>query len=115
MLFGSGFVLIALLAVSVWAIVEAFTAEPERVRVLPKAVWIIVILLLLPIGAVFWFLFGRPRKALSNSRVQRPGTWGPARSAPQRRAAPIAPDDDPEFLLRLREQMRNKPDDDPRA
>lgn len=113
---GGGFLVLALIALTVWAVVESFMADPDSVRLLPKTVWVILILLFLPFGAAAWFILGRPRKgALTGAKPSRTSSWGPQPSAAPRRGAPIAPDDDPEFLLRLRDQIRNKPDDDPRA
>jgi hypothetical protein len=112
MLFGSGFFVILVIALTVWAVVESFTADPATVRALPKTVWVIIILIFLPLGAAAWFVFGRPRKAAMSRLRQRGAEWANPGSAGPRRAASMAPDDDPEFLLRLRDQMRNKPDDD---
>jgi len=108
------FIVLFALALTVWAVVEAFAADPERVRGLPKSIWVIIVLLFLVFGAIAWFIFGRPRgnKALSRSKTSRSNGWGASAGAAPRRPAPMAPDDDPEFLLRLREQMRKKPDDE---
>jgi cytochrome c-type biogenesis protein CcmH/NrfG len=114
MLFGSGFILLVAIGVFVWAAVDAFTADPEKVRGLPKTVWVIIILFGLWFGAIAWFIFGRPRRT-AMARVRRDQSWGGANPTAPRRSSPIAPDDDPEFLLRLREQLRKKPDDDPHA
>jgi hypothetical protein len=109
-------VLIIAIGVFVWAAVDAFTADPDKVKGLPKAVWLVLILFtsIFLIGAIAWFLFGRPRNP-AMSRVARGTGRGNANGPTARRTAPVAPDDDPEFLMRLRDQLRNKPDDDPRA
>jgi hypothetical protein len=112
MWFGSGLVLIVLLGVFAWAIVEAFAADPDRVRGLPKTIWVVIILLFFSFGAVAWFIFGRPRRSAMSRPAPRTSNWGGTPPVTARRAAPMAPDDDPEFLFRLREQLRNKPDDD---
>lgn len=109
---GSGFLVIVIIALTVWAAVESFMADPDRVRGLPKTVWVIIVLLFLPFGAAAWFIFGRPRRSLTRTRANRATNWGTGAPSANRRSAPTAPDDDPEFLSRLREQMRNKPDDD---
>jgi hypothetical protein len=101
-----------LVAVLVWlyAIFDALTAPPERVRRLPKAIWLIIVLLLLDIGAIAWFIWGRPRAESNAPRLQspfgRPGPAGP------RGGRSLAPDDDPEFLKRLRDDIRRNPTDD---
>ena len=56
--------------------------------------WLLAILLLPVLGALAWLFLGRPR-------VER---------APQRpRRAPVAPDDDPDFLRSLRHDPPPKP------
>jgi hypothetical protein len=75
------------LALDVFAIVDIALIEERRVRALNKALWIVIVLLLPIIGAVLWFLLGRER------RSDRGG---------ERRV--VAPDDDPAFLSKLRQQ-----------
>ncbi|MFT3834536.1 MAG: PLDc N-terminal domain-containing protein [Micropruina sp.] len=74
-------VLLALLVV--YCLVEVAQADPDRVRVLPRWLWVALIILLPGVGAVAWLIAGRPRR-------QQP---------PPRR--PRAPDDDPDFLRGL--------------
>jgi hypothetical protein len=64
--------------------------------------------LLAAIGAIcvvvlLWRAFVANPTEVSERRVSRPTT---------RRPAPIAPDDDPEFLRRLGEQKKNPPESD---
>src|SRR5438128_2337291 len=99
-----------------YAIFDALTAPADRVRNLPKAIWLIIVILLLDIGTIACFIFGRRRAATRavDARVrQSPFGWqnhGGPRGGGSR---PIAPDDDPEFLKRLRDDIRrDSPDDD---
>jgi hypothetical protein len=97
------------IAVVAWlyAIFDALTAPPERVRNLPKAVWLLIILLLLEIGAAAWFLFGRPRASVKARAPRSPFGWqshDDAAGGMPRRS--IAPDDDPDFLRRLGDDLR---------
>ncbi len=55
-----GVVSILLIALWVWALITCITADPERVRNLPKWAWIVIVVLLLDIGAILWLLLGRP-------------------------------------------------------
>jgi hypothetical protein len=113
---GGVFTLIAVVA-WLYAIFDALTAPADRIRALPKAIWLIIILLLLDIGAIAWFIFGRPRASVNvrapRSPFGRQGHAGPA-TGPHRRS--VAPDDDPDFLRRLNEDIRrDHPDgDDPK-
>jgi hypothetical protein len=115
-------------AVTVWALVECIQSDEDEIRRLPKLGWILVILFAFFVGAVAWFIFGRPRA----TQPSRP-IWGASRS--KRPADPPggrrpAPDDDPDFLrsigrdseheqmlkrweedLRRREREMHDPDD----
>ena len=81
--------LLLILAVVVWALVECLQTASAQVRGLPKAAWVAVIVLLPVVGAVAWFLAGRP------TQRRRGGGSGPSVSRP------LGPDDDPDFLRRL--------------
>lgn len=68
---------------TVYAVVDCAVTATERVRGIPKAVWIVVILLLPVVGGILWLVVGKDRAAGYTVR----------RSS--------APDDDPGFLRRL--------------
>lgn len=87
-------IIAVLVAVQIFALVDAAFADPRRVRAFPKPVWVIAILLLPVVGWLLWFIIGRPRRGSS-------GTAGGGTSAPR----PRAPDDDPEFLWKLRRDI----------
>jgi hypothetical protein len=74
------FAVIGAVILTVFAIVDCALTERGRVRVLPKAAWILIALVLPVIGPLLWLLLGR----------------GPARRRPVTRV--IGPDDDPTFL-----------------
>ena len=77
----------------VYALVDCLRTRGADVRGLPKALWVAVIVLLPAVGALAWLLAGRNR--------------GPA-APPPRRAGPVAPDDDPDFLWRLEQEQRRR-------
>ena len=77
---------IALIALILYALIEAVQADRDRVRLMPRWLWIVAILLLPGVGAAGWLLAGRPR-------ARGHGGGEPGR--------PLAPDDDPDFLRRL--------------
>lgn len=72
-----------IVALSVFAAIDALLTEPRRVRGIPKFFWVVVILLLPVVGAALWFVLGKDR--------------GRSKAAPRQ----TAPDDDPDFLRRL--------------
>ncbi|WP_111719594.1 PLDc N-terminal domain-containing protein [Homoserinimonas sp. OAct 916] len=73
--------IVAAVVFTVYAVIDCAFTAPYRVRGLPKAAWVVVVILLPVIGGVLWFWIGRGRES------------GRVRS--------MAPDDDPEFLNRL--------------
>jgi hypothetical protein len=82
----------ALVAVDVFAVVDVILIDRRRVRALPKALWVLVIVLLPVIGVVLWFMLGK------------------ARSGSAGRTRTVAPDDDPDFLrsMRLKEEQDDR-------
>lgn len=98
---------VVIVAVCIYALIDCLRTDSREVRGVPKGVWIVALLLLPLLGALLWFLLGRPRSAAT-----RPATGGPATNG---RAAggtasgrPLGPDDDPQFLRNLEERRRNQ-------
>lgn len=85
-----------LLPLVVWLILTVFTtvfaasANSNEVRVLAKWIWILLIVLLPVLGAILYLIIGRPTPTPSTKQ--------------------IAPDDDPEFLRRLAEKLKDEDD-----
>lgn len=82
LLIGLGVVLVIL---TVYSLVDCSMLPRQRVRGLPRWVWIFVILLVPVIGPILWLVVGRGRRSTSGGRVMRSA----------------APDDDPDFLKGL--------------
>jgi hypothetical protein len=78
------FIIIPLVAAAmlIFAVIDLIRIENERVRALPKTLWVVIVILLPIIGPILWFIIGRER-------------YGRVRPAAHR---PVAPDDDPAFL-----------------
>ncbi|MBN1172407.1 MAG: PLDc_N domain-containing protein [Micromonosporaceae bacterium] len=100
---------IALLTIS---LIDCLSSDREEVQALPKAAWLLVILIIPLVGPILWFAFGRPGHSGSpNSRPgDRPGGSGAGRQ-PSARRRPLAPDDDPEFLKGLAAAARRANED----
>lgn len=86
---GLGVIALGLL---IYCMVEWFQTPRHRVRVLPKAAWLFIILLLPLLGPGLWMAFGRAK--------------APAQTP--KRKGPTAPDDDPEFLRRVEIERRQQ-------
>lgn len=107
-----GFLFLAALAVWLYAVLDAATADRTQVRALPKAAWVAVVLLTFVVGALAWLAWGRPRATTprrpmlgSSGRTAWPSRPGrePASSGGMFGGGPVrpAPDDDPDFLAQL--------------
>ena len=90
-----------LIAIAAWVIFTVFVAvfaiahEGRKIRLLPKLVWLILILLLPFVGGILYLTLGRP--------VVKPET----------QTKQVAPDDNLEFLADLEEKLRKKDEDKP--
>ncbi|MCU1437583.1 MAG: hypothetical protein JWP66_670 [Naasia sp.] len=79
-------VAVVAVAFMVYSLVDCAMADPRRIRGPRKLVWILIILLLPVLGGVLWFTIGR------------------GRAVPSRPTRTVAPDDDPEFLSKLKKE-----------
>ncbi|MFI5833043.1 PLD nuclease N-terminal domain-containing protein [Micromonospora sp. NPDC051300] len=86
---------------AVCALISCLSAEDEQVKVLPRLVWVLVILFFPLVGSIAWFVAGRERP---DGPLGATGATGSA--APARR--PVAPDDDPDFLASLDKRSRDE-------
>lgn len=94
-------VTIVVLAFTVFSTVYAITADKTKVRGLPKWLWILLCLLLPIVGGILYLTVGRPlpdRRATGGYKTKT-----------------VAPDDDPDFLRRIRREMeKDKKDKKPK-
>lgn len=80
-------------ALAVVALIDCLLTERSRLQSFPRGAWVVLILMCPILGPVTWFRSGRAAQAVTPD----PAT-----------AAPAGPDDDPEFLARLAESLRNR-------
>lgn len=96
-----------------YCLLDIALSDDASVRGLPKLTWVIVLVFLPLVGGIAWLVAGRPARAGAapgSTRATSPrpggnGRVGGGRPAPGR--APLGPDDDPAFLRRLEEQLRD--------
>ena len=93
---------LVLIALYISFIIDVIRTPRAEVRSLPKALWLVIVILLPIVGGLLWWFFGRSPRTGG-------GRW--------RRRAPMAPDDDPRFLKQLdadvwSERMRRKREQD---
>jgi hypothetical protein len=92
------------LVLTVVAIVDIALIADGRVRALPKWAWILISLFLFIVGPLLWFFVGRERlEPRNHGRYASDGA-----AAVPTRSGPVAPDDDPEFLDRLRREQEKE-------
>ncbi len=122
-------VIAVVLAFIIYSVLDVALTDAVRVRNLPKPAWLVVVVFLPVLGGIAWLLGGRPEHAgrspggrgggvgrgtpgsSPRGTPPRGSSWGQAPSAP--RSPPRGPDDDPEFLRHVEEQLRrDRPPDD---
>lgn len=96
--------ILLLVAVYVYFVIDVIRTPGPEVRSLPKAVWLLVVVVVPIVGGLLWLWLGRD--------------WPTFGARVGRRRAPSAPDDDPAFLKQLgddvwSERMRQRRGDDP--
>jgi hypothetical protein len=84
-------IFLVVVTLGVWALLDVAQTPEARVRGFSKPVWSLVVIIPL-LGPVAWFMQGRV----------------PAPRATRTDVRPLAPDDDPDFLRKLRD--RDRPD-----
>ncbi|WP_433791329.1 PLD nuclease N-terminal domain-containing protein [Actinoplanes sp. CA-252034] len=81
---------LVVVALAVVALIDCLLTERSRVQAFPRGAWTVLILLCPIFGPVAWFRAGRGAPAADVARI------------------PAGPDDDPEFLRRLAESLRDR-------
>ncbi|MFD3330809.1 PLD nuclease N-terminal domain-containing protein [Streptomyces sp. NPDC058701] len=89
-----------IIGLTIYTFIDCLNTPEEEVKHLPKVVWVIIILLFSIVGPVVWLFAGKKRSAVGGG-----GGFGGGRA---RRAAWVAPDDNPEFLKSLRDEQDEK-------
>jgi len=74
---------VAVIGLGVYAFVQALQADASQIRVMPRWLWVAVILAFPVVGPAAWILTGRQTRAAISDQ------------------GPVGPDDDPEFMRKL--------------
>lgn len=94
---------ILLFALIVYALVDCVRYEDSRMPVgLPKAIWVILIVVFPVAGAAAWLVVSRVTARAAAGGGGSAGYSPPPKAPRPRPTRPVAPDDDPEFLASLR-------------
>jgi len=87
------------LVLAVYSIIDCLQRPTDRVRALPKTVWVLVIVLLPLGGALCYLLIGRAPNSASPAPI------------PRSNPAPMGPDDDEDFLRQVRQRAQEQRDE----
>lgn len=112
---------IALLVLIIYAVVDCVRHEKSEMPVgLPKAVWVVLIVVFPGAGAIAWLVVSRVGR-LGGAQQRTPSGGGGSTSGPvspgrisrprPRPTRPVAPDDDPDFLASL-DRLEPEPTDE---
>ena len=98
------FAVILAVAVYIYCIIDVARTPRGETRTLPKWLWLILVIFVPLIGSALWLALGRVWRL--------PGSG--------RRRGPVAPDDDPNFLKKLDDdvwiqKMHRRPGEEPSA
>jgi len=106
-LLADGVIGIALTLFWVYTVLEVITTDESRMRNLPKITWLFIVILLFDIGALAWWVAGRPQGAARSLPYKGNAGIPPEYDRPGRATA-NSPDDDAAFLAQLRERAEEQ-------
>jgi hypothetical protein len=95
MLLIRGLLLVAAIGIWFFCVFDVVRSETAAVHHLHKLVWLVFVLLIPTVGALAWLFLGRPEPLGSRLFEQRP-------------PASRAPDDSPEFLASLSDEIKRR-------
>src|SRR5690625_7175888 len=102
--------LVLLLALVIYALVDCVRSDDEDMPVgLPKAIWVILIIVFPAAGAAAWLVVSRVNRKAQQAASPGSASRGvpPVRPAHRRGfSRPPDPDDDPEYIARLETRLR---------
>jgi hypothetical protein len=84
---------------TIFVLVFAISADRREVRLLPKAVWVLICLIP-AVGGLLYLTVGRPIADAATNPNAAPGSAGNRKT--------MAPDDDPKFLRDLAERIKRQ-------
>ena len=94
-------------ALCVYCLIDVIGRTDGEVRNLPKVWWIVLVLLFPLVGSVAWLVAGRPQSAARRAPGERAVPQFPEYDRPGRAAA-TRPEDDEEFLRKVRERAEEQ-------
>lgn len=104
--------MVLVLALTIYALLDCARTPDEGLPArMPKMLWVLIIVMTSGIGAIAWIIMSRVKAAEDRGGVVEPRVWSSPDATPLRRPErprQAAPDDDPEFLRGLEEDIRRR-------
>ena len=104
--------IVLVLALTIYSLLDcARTPEESMPARMPKLLWIIIIVMATLVGPIAWIIVSRVKAAEDRGGGVEPTMWSSKEGTSFRRAErprPVAPDDDPEFLRGLEQDIRRR-------
>lgn len=98
----------AAFAVWIYCLIDVAQSRADLIRNLNKGAWILIVFFFPVLGAIAWFIFGRPESApRSPGAYERSTPAFPEYDRPGRAAA-VDPEKDEEFLKQVRERAEEQ-------
>ena len=95
MLLLRGLLLVAVLGLWIYSVFDVIRSDAEAVRYLHKLIWLVLVIFISPVGPLAWLFLGRPQPVGTRLFEPRAGAQKP-------------PDDSPEFLASLDDEIRRR-------
>ncbi|WP_193103444.1 PLD nuclease N-terminal domain-containing protein [Brachybacterium sp. FME24] len=90
-----GIIAVLSIGLTVFALADCVQTEDDKIRGIPKWVWIALVVLLPWVGPITWLVVGKDRPTRGGGE-------------PPHRGGPTAPDEDPDFLRKLDDDIRRE-------
>lgn len=104
--------MVLILALTIYSLLDcARTPDESMPARMPKLLWVVIIVMVTVIGPIAWIIVSRVKAAEDRDGAVEPTVWSSKDGTRFRRAErprPVAPDDDPEFLRGLEQDIRRK-------
>lgn len=100
------------LALVIYTLLDcARTPDEDMPARMPKMLWIVLVVLVPVIGPIAWIIVSRVKAAEERGGTVERTVWSSDKGISFHRpgpARPVAPDDDPEFLRGLEQELRRR-------
>jgi hypothetical protein len=104
--YGYGVAIVLELCLLVYCVLDVITTPEDRVRNLPKMLWLVLVLFFPLVGGVAWLVAGRPQGPARSLPYK--GSSGSPAAPPRSPRRAAHPDDDEDFLRGLRERAEEQ-------